>query len=417
MPSPPPPSPAAAADRLISLDAYRGFVILVMIWVNFIQGMPNIPAWLRHAGAGDDTFTLPDLVFPGFLMMVGMAIPLAFAKRLDAPRLPALRRIAWRTAVLLAAGVLYENAQRYDDGIAWLPKAWFYTLFYLSLILVWLQHDRKKPWMTGAGAGLLVVLMFLYRGKVGDGFTTVYLEHSWWGILGLIGWAYALCSVLYLITRGNDAALVGAFAFMLAMYLGGREGCFDVLPESVGNFVNIGVVFGSTSAGAMLGVIAGRWFLDPTSGRASDTEIRAVHLRRLGRLGLFGVALLLASHLLRPYHGGISKIEATTSFVAVTGGINLLAFAVFYLLTDVMKRRAWAAFLLPAGVNALFAYILPDLWTSVLEAAGADGLWWSLAWPSLEAGGRAGILNAAAVALFMLGLTWAGTKAGLRLRS
>ncbi len=409
MPSPSEKDPAAATVRLASLDAYRGFVILLMIWVNYLQDMPDVPRWLKHATAGEDAFTLPDLVFPGFLLMVGMAIPLAFARRLDQPWPPTLRRIAWRSVVLLAVGVLYENHWRYDGDIARLPKDWFCTFFFLSVILVCLQHDRKQAWMTWTGAGILIVLMFLFRGKAGDGFTTVHLEHAWWGILGQIGWAYALCSVLYRVTRGNGAALMGAFAFMLALYLGDREGRLDFLPAAVRDFVNIGVVFGTTSAGAMLGVIAGRWFLDP----ASD---RAVHLRRLGRLGLFGVSLVLAGLLLRPYHGGISKIEATTSFAAVTGGINLLAFGVFYFVMDMMKWRAGSAFFIPAGVNALFAYILPTLWTSLLGALGLGGLWWRLAWPHLEGGGTPGILNAAAVALFMLGLTWLGTRAGLRLK-
>ena len=404
------PTREEATGRLASLDAYRGFVILLMIWVNYLQDMPDIPWWLKHATAGEDGFTFPDLVFPGFLLMAGMAIPLAFAGRLDQPRLPALRKIAGRSVVLLAVGVLYENHWRYDGDIARLPKDWFCTFFFLSVILVCLRHDRKKAWMTGAGAALLVVLMFLFRGKAGDGYATDRLEHAWWGILGQIGWAYALCSVLYLVTRGNGAALMGAFAFMLALYLGDREGRLDFLPAAVRDFVNIGVVFGTTSAGMMTGVIAGRWFLDPSSDRA-------VHLRRLGRLGLFGVFLVLAGLLLRPYHGGISKVEATTSFAAVTGGINLLAFGVFYVVMDLMKRRAGAAFLIPAGVNALFAYLLPELWTSALGALGLGDLWWRLAWPYLEGGGAPGILNAAAVALFMLGLTWIGTRAGLRLKS
>src|SRR4051812_8165327 len=74
----------AVRERLTSLDAYRGFVILIMTWVNFIGEMPGIPAWLKHAPATQDGFTFPDLVFPGFLFIVGIAIPLALGKVRDA---------------------------------------------------------------------------------------------------------------------------------------------------------------------------------------------------------------------------------------------------------------------------------------------------------------------------------------------
>ncbi len=48
-----------------------------MIFVNSIAGMKAIPNFLRHAPAEMDAYTLTDVVFPGFLFIVGVAIPLA----------------------------------------------------------------------------------------------------------------------------------------------------------------------------------------------------------------------------------------------------------------------------------------------------------------------------------------------------
>ena len=67
--------------RLTSLDAFRGFDILTMVFVNAIAAMPGIPFILRHAPATMDAYTLTDLVFPGFLFIVGVSIPLALEKR------------------------------------------------------------------------------------------------------------------------------------------------------------------------------------------------------------------------------------------------------------------------------------------------------------------------------------------------
>jgi predicted acyltransferase len=45
-----PPANAPAPERSTSLDAFRGCVIVTMIWVNYLPGMPGIAFWLEHAG-------------------------------------------------------------------------------------------------------------------------------------------------------------------------------------------------------------------------------------------------------------------------------------------------------------------------------------------------------------------------------
>src|SRR5690349_15762012 len=106
------PTASPEPERLYSLDAYRGFVILMMILVDYLGGMANIPVWLEHAKASEDTFTVPDLVFPGFLLMVGMAIPLALGRKLEqgASAGPLVRKMFWRALGLIAAGVMMVNA-------------------------------------------------------------------------------------------------------------------------------------------------------------------------------------------------------------------------------------------------------------------------------------------------------------------
>ena len=73
-----------ATPRFASLDAFRGFVILTMIWVNYCAGIKGLPAWMEHAPSDLDGYTFVDLVFPGFLFIVGMAIPFALGRRVAA---------------------------------------------------------------------------------------------------------------------------------------------------------------------------------------------------------------------------------------------------------------------------------------------------------------------------------------------
>src|SRR5205814_5589483 len=66
------------AQRLASLDVFRGLTILTMIIVNN-PGNGSFYGPLEHAKW--DGWTLTDLVFPFFLFIVGVAIPFSFAKR------------------------------------------------------------------------------------------------------------------------------------------------------------------------------------------------------------------------------------------------------------------------------------------------------------------------------------------------
>src|SRR4051794_17383706 len=73
--------------RVVSIDALRGFVMFMMIFVNDLAGVGSIvPDWMvhfseRHRGGSGMTFV--DLVFPAFLFLVGMSIPLALGSRLQ----------------------------------------------------------------------------------------------------------------------------------------------------------------------------------------------------------------------------------------------------------------------------------------------------------------------------------------------
>src|SRR5579859_5549484 len=71
-------------DRLPSLDAFRGFVIAAMVFVNNLGD--GVPPWMKHAndvgGPNVDWYTFVDLVFPGFLFMVGFSIPLSFFSKI-----------------------------------------------------------------------------------------------------------------------------------------------------------------------------------------------------------------------------------------------------------------------------------------------------------------------------------------------
>ena len=74
-------SPSITSDRLISLDVFRGITIAGMVLVNNPGTWSSIYWPLEHAEWHGWTPT--DLIFPFFLFIVGVAIPLAFGRRIE----------------------------------------------------------------------------------------------------------------------------------------------------------------------------------------------------------------------------------------------------------------------------------------------------------------------------------------------
>ncbi|HEY5481630.1 MAG TPA: DUF5009 domain-containing protein, partial [Verrucomicrobiae bacterium] len=113
---PMPASPSGSLARLTSLDAFRGLVILTMTFVNYLAGVKAIPAWAKHLPPDQDGYTFVDVVFPGFLFIVGVAIPLALHQRMARGEslFSLLQRVLARSASLLFVGVIMVNSSYYS---------------------------------------------------------------------------------------------------------------------------------------------------------------------------------------------------------------------------------------------------------------------------------------------------------------
>lgn len=401
--------PVGDGSRVLALDLFRGLVILTMVFVNFLAGVDGMPGWAKHMPGTLDGFTLVDLVFPGFLFSVGVAIPLAVQQRRRRGDSlgPLLRHIALRSAALLFLGVILVNRGAYSPEATGMSEDLWYLLALLAITVLWgapRLHEAGPRSMTLLGlrvlaALLLGYLLVIFRGKSAAG-ETVWLRHSWWGILGLIGWAYLNCSLVYLVARGQPTALMGWLGFLIALYIGGRHGSLDWLGP-INQFVGVGAVLGSTSANVMAGVLVGTQLAGPTAVGGPT--------KRYLFQGAFGLGLYLSGMLLRPLHG-IVKNQATESYTLVAAGICCGVFLLCEWVSETGPAARWLSFLLPAGRNPLLAYLLPDL---LMSLAGAVGLT-RLLWPSQT--GLAGAINAAVLTVVVLLLNWVLTRAGLRLR-
>ena len=116
-PQPSIPLPARTKERLLSLDVFRGMTLVLMTFVND-HGSPHLgyPPFLHAHWNG---WTPTDLVFPFFLFIVGVAIPFAFAGRLERGESKGklYRHIVYRAVILFALGLLLNCFPR--DGGPW----------------------------------------------------------------------------------------------------------------------------------------------------------------------------------------------------------------------------------------------------------------------------------------------------------
>lgn len=71
----------STTSRIASIDILRAITMVLMIFVNDLWSLQDIPAWLGHVTREADGMGLADTVFPAFLFIVGMSIPFAVASR------------------------------------------------------------------------------------------------------------------------------------------------------------------------------------------------------------------------------------------------------------------------------------------------------------------------------------------------
>src|SRR5438874_884118 len=110
------PDSETGTGRLLSLDAYRGFIMLLLVSNGFgLSVLEHHPGWAWLARQVDhapwEGCTFWDLIQPAFTFMVGVAMPFAFARRKaqSGNTLCVFRHVAWRAFMLVFLSNLYSN--------------------------------------------------------------------------------------------------------------------------------------------------------------------------------------------------------------------------------------------------------------------------------------------------------------------
>lgn len=393
---------ALTTQRILSIDALRGITILVMIFVNELAGVQGIPVWMKHMPADADAMTFVDMVFPAFLFIVGMSIPFAINNRLSKgdSTWQLQLHILVRTIGLLVLGVFMVNAEGgYNEQAMGMPIALWSLLFYAGVILVWnvytFESNVLRWGLRSIGLILLVVLAFLYRGGE-DGSQT--MTPQWWGILGLIGWAYLITCMLYQLASGRLQLVLTGLAICIVLYIVSKSDAPETSPViawisgQTGHIIHTAIV--------LCGVMVSLFFFDQK--KKQETRIRFT------LAFVFAGILFGAGYILRPYYT-ISKIYATPTWALYSAAVCTLLFAFLYGLIDLRKVSGWTSFFKPAASNPLLTYIIPYIVYALMHLL-------HIHWPEQFYQGTTGIIWSAVYAVVVMAIVIGLNRLKIRLQ-
>ncbi len=388
--------------RILSVDIFRGITILVMVFVNDVASIKGLPWWTYHIAPGEQGMTYVDIVFPAFLFIVGMAIPLAIKKRKS--KGDTTWKLLYHTVIrafsLVAIGLLIMNGREVNPDFTGISYAFWNVFMFIGVILLWNVYpkaDGKQKLyfsiLKWSGLAILLLLLVLYRREV-DG-VSYWINPQNWAILGGIGWAYLSVVIIYLASKGKFQWLVFSLFLLVILNVGYKADYLEFivkLPRVIWPFGS-----GSLASITMAGVLLSKIFL--------EKEI-AHSVRNKYAWGLaLAILLLIAGLLLMPF--GLAKIGSTPSWCLFSAAICVFIFMILYWVVDLNKHVNWANFLKPAGSNPLLTYILPDIYYAIF------GLYH---FSNIAGEGWAGVLRSLIFSLFILGISALLTRFKIRLQ-
>ncbi|HXP41466.1 MAG TPA: heparan-alpha-glucosaminide N-acetyltransferase domain-containing protein [Candidatus Acidoferrales bacterium] len=314
------------AERLVSLDVFRGATIAFMIIVN--NQDEEVAYWpLKHARWNGWTPT--DLVFPFFLFIVGVALAFSFAGRLrrGESRGTLVSHVMRRGLILFAIGFFLHGFSARFQLDHWRVYGVLQRIaicYVISAVLV--LYSGRSARLAAVATACLVSYWLLMR------------------YVPVPGFGVPLRDVPLLDPDRNLAAWLDRKLLMGHLYEGTRdpEGVLSTIPAL---------------ATSLLGVLTGQWL-----GSARNKPQKAAGLFVAG---LIGVGM---GEALNPWFP-INKKLWTSTYVLLTAGLALMILALLYWLVDGKRWRGpWTKPFVILGMNAIAAYVFAELLAVLLAA-------------------------------------------------
>ena len=385
--------------RIASIDILRALTMMLMLFVNDFAGMTGIPHWLQHARPREDMLGFSDLVFPAFLFCVGLSIPFAIANRYQKgdSQLQVLGHVLSRSLALIIMGIFTMNMRSVEGGLSHPVLVLMAVAGYFLVWNVYPKKDdgRKPVWvriLQLLGVAILVFLV-IYKDVHGMPF-----RHGWWGILGLIGWAYLPCALAFVFLKGDFNKTAGFWLLTLL---------FCILNASKA------IPADYSSRALILGFWPGGWTHVALCASGLLTSMILIRYKEKPRtlFTIYGVLAVLLGILGLLSHRVwiISKLQATPTWAFYCLAIFVLLFALIHWIADRKGYTAWARPIRPAGTATLTCYLIPSIWYECQQLLGLE-------WPAALSDGIPGLVKALAFSFLIIGITWLFEKAHIKLK-
>lgn len=376
-----------AAGRIASIDVFRALTMFLMIFVNDLWSVSGVPHWMGHAAHDEDMLGLSDVVFPAFLFILGMSIPMAIEKRLAKNRRkgPIAWHIVVRSVALLIMGIFSVNSGAGLAETTGISKPVFSLLMIACFFVIWNDYPKAKnsnvkalriATQIVAVAGL-IILAFIYRDPSGGCF-----RPRWWGILGLVGWTYLICAFIYLLLRRHRAWLAVWGMLFVLMCVAGIEGW---LGRFGGIIPGNGCFHAFTMAGLLLSL------------SMNLPKRKASAWKKMVWAGIAGTVFIGLGWLANG-RWIISKLQESPPWLFYCTGISILAYLFIHWLVDIKGHVRLFDIIKPAGTATLTCYLIPSVLYAIFMLTGFTGI-------SFMSEGLAGIMKCVLFALLVVGIT------------
>jgi predicted acyltransferase len=351
--------------RLVSLDAFRGLVMALMLAE--VMRLPLVASAFPHSWfwriIGYNTehvewqgCSLHDLIQPAFSFLVGAALPFSIASRMRQGQSfwAMLGHASWRAFLLIVLGIFLRSLHSQQTYFTFEDTLTQIGLGYVFLFLLGFTRVRTQV-ITCAVILVCFWAAFAMYPAPGPGFD--------YGRVGVpADWTHNYTG--FLAHWNKNSNLSWAFdVWFLNLFPREQPFVFNEGGWSTLSFI-------PTLATMILGLLTGEWL---KSGRSKEEKLRGLVIAGLGLI-LAGLAFQWAG--ICP----IVKRVWTSSYTLYSGGWVVLILAGFYALIEWKGWRDWAFPLVVIGMNSIAIYVMSWTMTSFLIDAldrHIGGVFWA----------------------------------------
>ena len=307
-------------ERLITLDALRGITVSLMIMVNQPGSWSYKYDQMRHAQWNGCTLT--DMVFPFFLFIVGIACWFAFQKYGQILSADLINKIIRRTVLIFLIGLMLNFCKQ------WISSG----EFNLSMLRITGVLQRIA---FCYGIGAIICLALKPKGLL---ISSLGILIVYWIVLWMAGGSQPYAA---------EHTIVGKIDIFLLGENHLRQG---YLVDSSGLFASIpGIV--NVIWGYLVGMMI------------HNINDRKKLILKMFLIGVPAILVAQVWNLVLP----INKTLWTSSYVLYTSGWAFVVLAILIWIIDVHKKSKYFSLFMVFGINPLFAYVMTELWASVMS--------------------------------------------------